>query len=110
MLSNYYCESHNTKYYKNEKTKDNGQLSVWYSHKKSDGTGFCVMPEQQSLFKDDAVATTKSQKLETYQGINGMYVCNAMNNAVSLASNGVIGVGEIGNYFNRILSELSKVA
>jgi hypothetical protein len=113
MLQGHYCEMHNTKFYRNEKVKD-GKLDVWYSHKKADGSGFCTEPVQQKLSGVDgantAMVTMQSRKLTDYSPANWMYVCNAMNNAVNLASNGVIGVGEIGNYFNRILSELQKVA
>ena len=113
MLQGHYCEIHNTKFYRNEKI-NHGKLDIWYSHKKMDGTGFCTEPVQQKLteldYQNTAMVTMQSKKLTDYSPANGMYVCNAMNNAVNLASNGVIGVGEIGNYFNRILSELQKVA
>jgi hypothetical protein len=117
MLQGHFCETHNTKYYRNEKVKPDGKIDVWYSHKKLDGNGFCTEAFQQALngLQDDkntAMVTLQSRKLTDYSPnqANGMYVCNAMNNAVNLASNGVIGVNEIGNYFNRILSELQKVA
>lgn len=118
LLNGHFCSIHSTKYYKNEKAKADGTIDTWYSHKKMDGSGFCVEPAQKSLIglQDDqktAMVTIPSRKMSDYSpssSTNGMYVCNAMNNAVNLASNGVIGVNEIGNYFNRILAELQKVA
>lgn len=115
MLQGHYCETHRTKFYRNEKVKPDGKIDVWYSHKKADGTGFCTEMVQQTLNglqdnQNTAVVTMQNKRLTDYSPANGMYVCNAMNNAVNLASNGVIGVNEIGNYFNRILSELQKVA
>lgn len=113
-MNGHFCKTHNTKYYKNEKTRDDGQVDIWYSHKKMDGSGFCVEPKQQSLVDtrsaNTAVVTMRNTRVSDYSPANGMYVCNAMNNAVNLASNGVIGVNEIGNYFKRILTELQAIA
>lgn len=125
LLQGHFCETHNTKYYRNEKAKGDGSVDVWYSHKKSDGTGFCVESQvskvdgvksvQQVLdgmTRQNTALVSVSKKMTDYSpaSANGMFVCNAMNNAVNLASNGVIGVDEIGKYFNRILTELHKVA
>lgn len=112
----HYCEDHNSKFYRNEKQDSNGLLSIWYSHKKADGSGFCV--EKNSQSKGQKGGTAVQTKL--FDGVisgsalssqtRGMYVCNAMNNAVNLASNGVIGVDQIGQYFKKIYSELNQLS
>ena len=117
MDTTHYCEDHNSKFYRNEKADASGLISVWYSHKKADASGFCVEKNssqttgqkggtamQTKLF--DGVITGSALSSQT----KGMYVCNAMNNAVNLASNGVIGVDQIGQYFQKIYSELQKTA
>ena len=104
----HYCEPHQSKFFKNEKLDKNGDLSIWYSHKLADGSGFCTEKEgdqkqivtQPKLFDGVVLNSTNPNR--------GMYVCNAMNNAVNLASNGAIGVDQIGQYFQKILGELSK--
>ena len=112
MLSTdqHYCQSHQSRFFKNEKLDKNGELSVWYSHKLVDGSGFCTEKETQSsqiavqpkLFDGVILNQTNPNR--------GMYICNAMNNAVNLASNGAIGVDQISQYFQKILGELSKAA
>ncbi len=109
MTAQHYCRDHNTKFFKNEKLDKNGELSVWYSHKLSDGSGFCNEKEnsnqqitQPKLFDGVVLSNTNPNR--------GMYVCNAMNNAVNLASNGAIGVDQISQYFQKILGELSKAS
>lgn len=110
----HYCEEHNSKFYRNQKADPSGLINVWYSHKKADGTGFCVEKStgskggraiQTSLF-DGALKPVH----QVSDQARGMYACNAMNNAVNLASNGVIGVDQIGQYFQKIYSELQKIA
>jgi hypothetical protein len=110
----HYCETHNTKFYKNEKPDPSGLISVWYSHKKADGSGFCV--EKTTGSKGGSAIQTRLFDGAAYNSAptlsnqaKGMYACNAMNNAVALASNGVIGVDQIGQYFQKIYSELSKL-
>lgn len=100
----HYCQVHRSRYFKNEKER-NGELKVWYSHKILDGQGFCTEKEvqrnkpavQQRMF--DTQVTSPSRY---------MFMCNAMNNAVALASNGKIGLDQIGSYYKRILSELTQ--
>lgn len=104
MQTAHYCQIHNSKFYKNEKHV-NGEAKIWYSHKILDGQGFCVEKEtpgmkptvQQRIFTDQSVSTSKY-----------MFMCNAMNNAVALASNGKIELDQIGSYYKRILSELTQ--
>jgi len=111
----HYCDTHNSKFYRNEKADASGIISVWYSHKKADGNGFCV--EKNSSSTQTKGGTAIQTRLfdgalqnRVSDQARGMYACNAMNNAVSLASNGVIGVDQIGQYFQKIYSELSKTA
>lgn len=117
METIHYCDEHNSKFYRNQEEDSNGLLNIWYSHKRADGSGFCV--EKSSDMRGRKGGTAIQTKL--FDGVisgsrslsdqaKGMYVCNAMNNAVSLASNGVIGVDQIGQYFQKIYSELSKTA
>ncbi len=94
MLNQHFCEKHQTRYYKNEKVDPKGQLKVWYSHKLLNGTGFCV--EQESdVEKTESVSSHK------------MLMCNAMNNAIALASSGKIQIDQIGSYYKKIYSELT---
>lgn len=116
MNNEHYCEEHNSKFYRNQREDAKGILSIWYSHKKTDGTGFCVEKNtdqkgqkggtaiQTKLFDGSLVGPALSSQTR------GMYACNAMNNAVNLASNGVIGVDQIGQYFKKIYSELNQLA
>lgn len=113
----HYCEEHNSKFYRNEKADATGAISVWYSHKRKDGAGFCVEKGSQSTgLKGGTAVQTRlfdgavTQASSMTSQVKGMYACNAMNNAVNLASNGVIGVDQIGQYYQKILSELSKTA
>jgi hypothetical protein len=89
-LKQHYCHEHQTKFFKNEK-EFNGEMKVWYSHKKIDGTGFCVEKDQKS---DSPISTIHS--------------CNAMNNAIALVCNNVIAVDQVESYFKRILSTLNS--
>lgn len=106
MLNLHYCQTHNSKFYRNEK-QVNGEPKVWYSHKILDGQGFCTEKDtestksvtQQKVFSDHAVSPSKY-----------MFMCNAMNNAVSLAAGGKIEINQIGPYYKRILSELVQTA
>lgn len=111
MNTVHYCNEHNSKFYRNERPDSSGLMSVWYSHKKADGSGFCV--EKNSGTKSGTAIQTKLFDGVVSNSISsqsrGMYACNAMNNAVNLASNGVIGVDQIGQYFQKIYSELAKL-
>lgn len=112
----HYCEEHGSKFYRNEKADASGIVSVWYSHKKADGNGFCVEKNSQSTGVKGGTAVQTRLFDGALNGsalsnqARGMYACNAMNNAVALASNGVIGVDQIGQYYQKIFSELSKAA
>ena len=120
MLSTdkHYCQSHQSRFFKNEKLDKNGELSIWYSHKLVDGSGFCTEKENQSSQIAVQPKLSRSDKVSLFDGVvlnqsnpnRGMYICNAMNNAVNLASNGAIGVDQINQYFQKILGELSKAA
>jgi hypothetical protein len=119
MNSQHYCKEHKSKFYKNEKLDGTGKLKVWYSHKLSDGSGFCQEEDQvsglsqnQNSGQQDVQQQTlgleiskRSDVLKLNNSANGMFMCNAMNNAVSLASNGVIPIDQIGSYYRRILAE-----
>lgn len=37
-MNEHYCQEHNSRFYRNEKVKDDGSLSVWFSHKLPDGS------------------------------------------------------------------------
>jgi hypothetical protein len=110
MNEQHYCQEHKSRFYKNEKLDGTGQLKVWYSHKLKDGTGFC---QEETQVKELAAQGKPTQLaipettgvLKIGSSVNGMFMCNAMNNAVSLASNGVISVDQIGSYYKRILAE-----
>lgn len=111
----HYCNEHNSKFYRNEKADASGAISVWYSHKRKEGAGFCVEKGSQSTgLKGGTAIQTKlfdgalNHASQGNSQVRGMYACNAMNNAVTLASNGVIRVEQIGQYYQKILSELSK--
>lgn len=109
----HYCDTHNSKFYRNEKADASGIISVWYSHKKADGNGFCVEKNSQSTGQKGGTAVQArlfdgALQPRLSDQTRGMYACNAMNNAVNLASNGVIGVDQIGQYFQKIYSELNK--
>jgi hypothetical protein len=105
-LNQHYCKEHDTKFYRNERKDYKGDLRVWYSHKMLDGQGFCT--EQKS--RDDVSKTDIQPKqlrlVDDAPKTNGMLMCNAMNNAVSLAASGKITTDQIGSYYKRILSEL----
>ena len=122
MNGQHYCQEHKSKFYKNEKLDGTGQLKVWYSHKLADGSGFCQEEDQiKSAAETKQVKDSQPMQLELTKGLdklnmatdmvrlnsstNGMFMCNAMNNAVSLASNGVIPIDQIGSYYRRILAE-----
>ena len=130
IQSGHYCKEHSTKFFKNEKVDQNGDTSVWYSHKKSDGSGFCLESDgrvstvptvnKPSFSTNKPSFSTNEVNLSTNNkdGIlvkqtspyHSMYVCNAMNNAVNLAANGAIGVDQIGQYFQKIYAELAKTS
>ncbi len=84
-----------------------GQLSIWYSHKKADDSGFCVEQSPQ-------LQRTQPVQLKAVDEWNGtsqkMYACNAMNNAVALACNGKIPVEQIGSHFKKILTDLAAIS
>lgn len=102
-MTSHYCREHQTKFYRNEKTDANGQLKIWYSHKMLDGNGFCAE-------KNTDQAQLSSQRLREHESSPSQYMlmCNAMNNAVALASSGKISVDQVGSYYQRILAELTK--
>jgi hypothetical protein len=115
IQTGHYCNEHSTKFFKNEKVDQNGDISVWFSHKKNDGSGFCVEREGRastlSAVNDQKLSSSKSKDgilVKQSSPYHSMYVCNAMNNAVNLAANGAIGVDQIGQYFQKIYTELSK--
>lgn len=103
----HFCTEHRTKFYENKKQDPvTGELKVWFSHKRQDGTGFCT---------EKAAAQPKQLEIPTLHSvpsnnITGMYACNAMNNAVALASSGKIEIGQIDSYFRKILSSFSALA
>lgn len=98
MVNTHYCQEHQTKFFRNEKANDKGQLDVWYSHKKADGSGFCTEPKNLSILED-----TKPQE---QSNLSSMFACNAMNNAVALASAGKIDMQKIGETYKKLLDEL----
>jgi hypothetical protein len=102
-MQQHYCTEHKSKYYKNEKVAADGQIKVWYSHKKSDGSGFCLEDRKvdQPMLITDESPTQGS-------GYHKMFACNAMNNAVALAASGKITVDQIGSYYKRIFIELAS--
>jgi hypothetical protein len=123
MNGQHYCKEHKSKFYKNEKLDGTGQLKVWYSHKLADGSGFCQEEDQIKNLASDGekmaqlsqnqngtgpvqlTLTKATDMVRVTNSTNGMFMCNAMNNAVSLASNGVIPIDQIGSYYRRILAE-----
>lgn len=96
----HFCRDHMTKFYRNEKAGENGKVDVWYSHKKADGTGFCTEKQVEVYANDVSPLRSKDQNI---------FVCNAMNNAVTLATSGKIEVSEIDKYFKKIFSELKAI-
>jgi hypothetical protein len=96
----HFCAEHQSKFYRNEKTDDNGKVDIWYSHKKADGTGFCTEKEVEVYANDIAPRRSKDENI---------FLCNAMNNAVTLATSGKIQVSEIDKYFKKIFSELKAI-
>lgn len=120
-LNQHYCKEHSTRFYRNERKDYKGDLRVWYSHKMLDGQGFCTEKTlNESLRKGlndlsrkntDLIPSVKQLSLvDDSPKVNGMLMCNAMNNAVSLAANGKIATDQIGSYYKRILSELLATA
>lgn len=103
----HYCNEHQTKFFKNEKVAPDGQPKVWYSHKKLDGTGFCV--EKAAEVTAQTVYPRRAEAMPN-SSVSGMFSCNALNNAVALACEGKIEVSEIGKYYRNFLSELSKLS
>src|SRR5438105_2584116 len=105
MVQGHFCEQHQSKYYKNEKADKLGQMKIWYSHKMLDGQGFCV---EKEIGSSEQSSQLKLPHDITPGSSQGMLMCNAMNNAVALASSGRIQVDQIGAYYQRILSELMR--
>jgi hypothetical protein len=101
QILEHYCQEHRSKFFRNEKVLEDGKVDVWYSHKKSDGSGFCTEKAAVEVYANDI---TPSRSKE-----NGIFVCNAMNNAVELATSGKIQVSEIDKYFKKIYSELKTI-
>jgi hypothetical protein len=110
VTAQHYCQTHQTKFFKNEKFDKNGELSTWYSHKLANGVGFCTDKEGQTNRITTQPKLFDGVVLSQQNPNRSMYICNAMNNAVNLASNGAIGVDQIGQYFQKILGELSKAS
>ncbi len=104
----HYCPVHRSRYYKNEKVEPTGQLSIWYSHKKADGSGFCV--EQNSEQKLPAQQSNGRLTLREVSdsATQKMFACNAMNNAIALACNGKISLEQIEPQYKKILSALGQ--
>lgn len=96
LMQDHYCDKHQSKFYKNERKTDDGLSRIWYSHKILGGNGFCVEKTEQP-------ETTSKERPTNY-----MLMCNAMNNAVALAANGKIQINQIGDYFQKLYSELSQ--
>lgn len=103
MITAHYCPEHQSKFFRNEKTADDGHLKVWYSHKKMDGTGFCV--EKDNVAQQTTLLQPVSQESNSGQK---MLMCNAMNNAVQLAVNSKISVDQIGTYYHKILGAMNR--
>lgn len=116
QILEHYCQQHRSKFFRNEKMNDGGQLDVWYSHKKADGTGFCVEKNTETYANNvtpQRVNNENSLVSRYDDSANGrlknIFVCNAMNNAVTLATSGKIEISEIDKYFKKIYSELKSI-
>ena len=96
MTKAHFCQEHQTRFYKNEKVGEDGQTDVWYSHKKADGSGFCNEKYQEPQ--------------EQTESVDSMLACNAMNNAVALASTGKIELDQIGEFYKKLYSEMTVSA
>lgn len=107
MQEEHFCQKHQTKFYRNERVDATGQRKVWYSHKLLDGKGFCVEKvERAEVVHHDIQPRRKNNET----GVHEMFACNAMNNAIALASSGKIELNQIGDYFNKIYDELIKTS
>src|SRR3989344_5453490 len=93
LVQQHFCEEHQIWFFRNERKDENGNLKVWYSHKKLDGTGFCV--EKTNEVVTSTVRARGNSATEPAPS-RYMLMCNAMNNAVALASAGKIEVDQIG--------------
>lgn len=103
----HYCQDHQTRYFRNERTDMYGKMNVWYSHKMLDGKGFCVEKlNDQAIAPSKAVFPVRTENPAT----KSMLMCNAMNNTIALASSGKIELNQIGAYYKRILSELTQTS
>lgn len=103
MTGQHYCNDHKSRFYKNERTDMDGNHKVWYSHKMLDGKNFCVEKAESKTDNQLRIPSVSAPS-------QGMFMCNAMNNAITLAANGVIQVDQIGDYYKKIYSELLKTA
>lgn len=101
----HYCREHQTRFYRNEKVGPDGEMKVWYSHKKADGSGFCVEKDEQYLMQIRKPLEVEEAKTAP---ANNIFACNAMNNAIALACNGKIEVNQIGAYYRKILTQLQE--
>jgi hypothetical protein len=110
IQNGHYCKEHNIRFFKNEKVDQNGSNSIWYSHKKNDGTGFCVEKDGKVSSIETTTKNYDGVVVKQTSSYHSMYTCNAMNNAVNLACNGAIEVNQIGKYFKKILTELNNVS
>ncbi len=110
MVTAHYCDTHKSKYYRNEKVDSNGRLSVWYSHKLANGGGFCTEKvEDQEVLTQQMIPFSKElSNASKDSNSQRMLMCNAMNNAVALAANDKIKLDQIGQYYQRILSEFNQ--
>jgi hypothetical protein len=106
-MQQHYCEKHQTKFYRNERTDATGQLKVWYSHKMLDGAGFCVEQNDKATAHEITPRSKGSLKADT-NSYNTIFACNAMNNAIALANSGKIELNQIESYFKKILTGLEK--
>lgn len=100
------CELHNVAMV--EKT---GQYGTYYSHM-IQNVGFCdgkkIKPFKQPQQVQGVQPAAQAFQQPATKKHDTMLMCNAMNNAVSLASHGIIQISEVEAYFNKILTALES--
>lgn len=92
----HYCTEHNTNYDKHEK---NGK--TWYSHKISGTDDWCNERNENPR--------SNKEWSKSLDKPNGMYACNALNNAIQLNIAGIIKADDVPAMTKRLYQILEEI-
>lgn len=117
--TSHWCSEHKSIFYRNEKNKDDGTLSVWYSHKTTDPkytSGYHnetvdreSRPESVANYdRDMKWSTAKVPPANSVIEHTNFDTCNAMNNAMAAVIGGIVGYADLETVYDNLLKILEK--